>query len=131
MLYWLRYPGVAKLGIARGLGPQGRGFESRRPDQHTTDFFEIGRRKMKIDKITPCVCRDHVPDCGDSVYYGMPVLTPTINGRFFETKCPVCGRGGLTQHKSAYPALTNWNKLMEHCYRIEGKNIGDFLRPMA
>lgn len=29
---------------------------------------------MKVDKILPCVCCDHEPNAGDSVYYGMPRL---------------------------------------------------------
>lgn len=29
---------------------------------------------MKVDKILPCVCCDHEPNSGDSVYYGMPQL---------------------------------------------------------
>ena len=78
---------------------------------------------MKVDRITPCVCCDHEPDCGDSVYYGMPILTPTINSSFFKVQCPVCGRGGLFQYKSAYLALKAWNQLMEECYRIEGKEL--------
>ena len=33
---------------------------------------------MKVDKIIPCICCDHEPNCGDSVYYGMPQLNKTL-----------------------------------------------------
>ena len=68
---------------------------------------------MKVDKIIPCVCCDHEPDCGDSVYYGMPQLK-VCGGKphtYFEVYCPNCGRGGLIQYKSAYLALKGWNEL--------------------
>ena len=29
---------------------------------------------MRVKKIIPCVCIDHMPDVSDSVYYGMPQL---------------------------------------------------------
>lgn len=79
---------------------------------------------MKVDKIIPCVCCDHEPNSGDSVYYGMPQLT-VCRGKsdtFFGIFCPVCGRGGNFQFKSAYLALKNWNKLQKECREIkEGK----------
>jgi hypothetical protein len=41
---------------------------------------------------------------------------------FFEIFCPVCGRGGIFQFKSAYLALKNWNKLQKECREFkEGK----------
>ena len=67
---------------------------------------------MKIDKILPCVCCDHEPNSGDSVYYGMPQLK-VCGGKpytFFSAYCPVCGRGTY-QFKSAYFALKFWNDL--------------------
>ena len=70
---------------------------------------------MKVDKIIPCVCCDHEPDCGDSVYYGMPQLK-VCGGKphtYFEVYCPNCGRGGLFQFKSAYLALKHWNEMQE------------------
>ena len=70
---------------------------------------------MKVDKILPCVCCDHEPNTGDSVYYGMPQLK-VCGGKpetFFEVYCPVCGRGGLLQFKSAYLALKDWNEMQQ------------------
>lgn len=68
---------------------------------------------MLVDKIIPCICCEHEPCSGDSVYYGMPQLKvcggkPTT---YFEVFCPVCGRGGLFQFKSAYLALKDWNAM--------------------
>lgn len=69
---------------------------------------------MKVDKILPCVCCDHEPNSGDSVYYGMPELK-VCGGKpktFFSVYCPVCGRGSrLLQFESAYLALKDWNKM--------------------
>lgn len=67
---------------------------------------------MKTD-IIPCICCDHEPDCGDSVYYGMPQLKITGKMDYFEAYCPNCGRGGYLQFKSAYLAIRNWNKMQE------------------
>ena len=76
---------------------------------------------MKIDKIIPCVCCDHEPDCGDSVYYGMPQLKVCAgeNQEFYEAFCPNCGRGGLIQFKSAYLALKDWNEMQERLHTIQ------------
>ena len=68
---------------------------------------------MLVDKIIPCICCEHEPSSDDSVYYGMPQLKvcggkPTT---YFEVFCPVCGRGGLFQFKSAYLALKDWNDM--------------------
>lgn len=84
---------------------------------------------MKVDKILPCVCCDHEPNSGDSVYYGMPLLK-VCGGKpetFFEVYCPVCGRGGAFQFKSAYLALRDWNEMQQHlrdyfCSYEEGKD---------
>lgn len=68
---------------------------------------------MLVDEIIPCVCCEHEPNSGDSVYYGMPQLK-VCGGKpitFFEVFCPVCGRGGLFQFKSAYLALKDWNDM--------------------
>lgn len=76
---------------------------------------------MKVNKIIPCVCCDHEPNSGDSVYYGMPQLK-VCGGKpetYFECYCPNCGRGGLIQHKSAYLALKDWNRLQKWCRRAK------------
>jgi hypothetical protein len=57
----------------------------------------------------------------------MPILTP-CNGiephtQFWEAKCPICGRGGAFQYKSAYLALKHWNELQTTLYSYEHKNI--------
>ena len=70
---------------------------------------------MQVDSISPCICCDHTPDPGDSVYYGMPVLK-VCGGKpntYFEVYCPKCGRGGFFQFKSAYLALKAWNEFQE------------------
>lgn len=61
--------------------------------------------------IIPCVCCDHEPSAGDSVYYGMPQLKVTQNMEYYEIFCPRCGRGGLLQFKSAYLAVKDWNEM--------------------
>ena len=70
-------------------------------------------------KITPCICCDHEPDVGDSVYYGMPQLRVTDDMEYFEYYCPNCGRGGCLQFKSAYLAIKNWNKMQERLRRTK------------
>lgn len=80
---------------------------------------------MKVDKIIPCVCCDHDPNCGDSVYYGMPQLK-VCGGKphtYFEVYCPNCGRGGLFQFKSAYLALKHWNELQEQLRKPKGLTV--------
>ena len=76
---------------------------------------------MKVDKIIPCVCIDHEPTCGDSVHYGMPQLKVAGGGKNqrFTPYCPNCGRGGCSEHKSAYLALKDWNEMMERLWKIE------------
>lgn len=61
--------------------------------------------------IIPCVCCDHEPSVGDSVYYGMPQLKVTKDMNHYEIFCPICGRGGLLQFKSAYLAVKDWNEM--------------------
>lgn len=78
---------------------------------------------MQVKSILPCVCIDHEPNAGDSVFYGMPQLkvagyqgTP-----FYTPYCPHCGRGGMAQYRSAYLALSAWNKMVEeHRKRQDG-----------
>lgn len=76
---------------------------------------------MKVDKIIPCICCDHEPNAGDSVYYGMPQLK-VCGGKpdtYFSVFCPVCGRGSqLMQYKSAYLALRDWNEMQSKCREI-------------
>lgn len=76
---------------------------------------------MKVDKITPCVCIDHKPTLSDSVHYGMPQLKVSGGGKSlrFTPYCPNCGRGGCSEHKSAYLALKEWNKLMDHLWEYK------------
>lgn len=65
---------------------------------------------MKTE-IIPCICSENQPE--NSVYSGMPRLKVTKNMDFFEAYCPVCGRGGLIQYKSAYLAVKGWNRMQE------------------
>lgn len=96
---------------------------------------------MTVDRIIPCVCTPHPPTLGDSVRYGMPVLTPYCtqpHKQYWTIKCPVCGRGGAgMEETSAYKALKKWNQLMRRCYKLEGKEIAytgnfeEFFDPMT
>lgn len=76
---------------------------------------------IKVDKIIPCICCNHEPNSGDSVYYGMSQLK-VCGGKpytYFEVYCPKCGRDGSVQFKSAYLALKHWNEMQERFKRIE------------
>ena len=73
---------------------------------------------MKTD-IIPCICCDHEPDYGDSVYYGMPQLKVTSDMQWFEYYCPNCDRGSSFQYKSAYLAIKEWNKMQERLRKNE------------
>lgn len=64
---------------------------------------------MKVDRVLRCICADHEPNGGDSVYYGMPQLRVSETS-LFEAYCPSCGIGGMFQFKSAYLALKHWNR---------------------
>lgn len=64
-------------------------------------------------KIRQCLCTDHKSTALDSVYYGMPILTPTEDMGLWKIKCPNCGRMGSFQYKSPYYAIKAWNKVME------------------
>ena len=79
---------------------------------------------MKTD-IIPCICCDHEPDYGDSVYYGMPQLKVTNKMDYFEVYCPNCGRGGMFQYKSAYLAIKEWNKMQESLRRNDIFEVGE------
>ena len=79
---------------------------------------------MKTD-IIPCICCDHEPDYGDSVYYGMPQLKVTDKMDYFEVYCPNCGRGGMFQYKSAYLAIKEWNKMQESLRRNDIFEVGE------
>lgn len=80
---------------------------------------------MKIDKITPCICVEHIPEAGDSSFYGMPQLQVTQiwhGHQYYTPFCPNCGRGGLSQYKSAYLAFKGWNEMQERLWRMnDGK----------
>jgi hypothetical protein len=66
---------------------------------------------MKVKSIIPCVCADHEATAADSVFYGMPRLYVSV-GQRYSAYCPKCGRGGsMGEHKSAYLALKDWNKI--------------------
>lgn len=78
---------------------------------------------MKVKKIIPCVCIDHIPESGDSCEYGMPNLTVCsgiYKGKVVEhwsAFCPNCGRGNhYMMHDSAYKALREWNETQWHCW---------------
>lgn len=70
---------------------------------------------MKVGEVMPCICSpnwedEHIADG----YYGMPQLRVYGGGdRFFDCRCPKCGRGGLLQYKSAFLALRAWNEMQE------------------
>lgn len=83
---------------------------------------------MTVNKIIPCVCCEHPPSVDDSCKYGMPILIPCNSSvkdhlQWWEVKCPKCGRGGITQYKSAYLALKSWNELQQDCYIRKNKEI--------
>lgn len=78
-------------------------------------------KKMKVDRVLPCVCLDHKLTCADSIYAGMPQLKFTPDGGWFEVYCPNCGRGGLFQYKSAYLALKHWNNMQERLWKDRRK----------
>ena len=73
--------------------------------------------KMKT-KISYCICCDHVPDSGDSVYYGMPILRVTSDMSHYSIYCPKCGLGGLNEYASPYKAVLEWNELQERARAI-------------
>ena len=70
---------------------------------------------MKVDKIIPCICCEHEPNSGDSVYYGMPQLKVCVSDKkeHYTAFCPNCGRGGAYKYNSARSALKDWNELQE------------------
>lgn len=78
---------------------------------------------MRVKKIIPCVCIEHKPDIAVSVYYGMPRLKVSCgldtSMQFYSPYCPNCGRGGCSEHKSAYLALKHWNEMQESLWHIK------------
>lgn len=78
---------------------------------------------MKVKYILSCVCCDHKPNAGDSVFFGMPQLKvaggqlddPFCGDVLYSAYCPNCGIGGSKQFKSAYLALKHWNEFQERC----------------
>ncbi len=79
------------------------------------------RLTMQVEKVLPCVCVDHEPDAGDSVFYGMPELKIAgyKGNPLYTPYCPKCGRGGVFQYKSAYLALKAWNELIKQLRQTE------------
>ncbi len=76
---------------------------------------------MQVKKVLPCVCIDHEPDVGDSVFYGMPQLKVAGSNRniLYTPYCPHCGRGGMFQYKTAYLALKAWNEMIKLARCVE------------
>lgn len=74
---------------------------------------------MKVVRVIPCICSPNWEEKHiESGYYGMPQLRVYGGSdRYFEAYCPKCGRGGLSQHKSAYLALKGWNEMQEQLRR--------------
>lgn len=67
---------------------------------------------MKVDKIIPCICMKDKEDYG-SLFDGMPILYVDKN-QHYSYVCPKCGKGlKLSQYKSAYLALKNWNEMQQ------------------
>lgn len=81
----------------------------------------------KLKGIIPCVCIDHKPDVGDSVYFGMPQLKVSVGidtgKQFYSAYCPACGRGGCTEFRSAYLALKNWNDFQNELWKLKKEGI--------
>lgn len=78
---------------------------------------------MRVKRIIPCVCIEHKPNAGDSVYYGMPELRVAkgLNSgkEFWQIRCPRCQRGGLFEFSSPYYALKDWNRMQMSCWDWE------------
>jgi hypothetical protein len=78
---------------------------------------------MKPKYVVPCVCIDHEPDVRDSVHFGMPRLDVVQSNypseQFWFVSCPVCGRGGIIQYKTAHEGLKQWNILQSYCWHGE------------
>ena len=82
---------------------------------------------MKTNKILPCICCDHTPDCGDSVFYGMPALkiSQRIDGELLYTPfCPKCGYESMFQYKSVRKAIIEWNVVMNRMAGIDRRLLG-------
>lgn len=80
---------------------------------------------MKVDHIETCICIDHEPTAADSVFYGMPQLKVTGSGgnEWYTPYCPNCGRGGCSEHKSAYLALKHWNNMQIRLKSFEKRGL--------
>ncbi len=83
---------------------------------------------MTVENIIPCICTTHTPIPTVNAMYGMPILLPCNAGKhkqYWHFQCPVCGRGGfgITEAKTAYKALQQWNKLQEGLYRMADREI--------
>ena len=86
---------------------------------------------MKIEYIHPCICVEHMPDTGDSSYYGMPQLkvTHVYNGTMYYTHfCPNCGRGGLNQFKTPQQAFHDWNDMQERLWAANGGKPNPYVK---
>ena len=77
---------------------------------------------MTVDKVQPCVCsiENFEEEQRNDINYGMPVLLVHNSiypyKQFWTTRCPKCGRGGLTEYDSAYKAIRAWNQLQAVLY---------------
>ena len=82
---------------------------------------------MKSLTIMPCICSEGDKEKEDMCQGGMPIFRPSRpNPRFpnkhlWSYECPDCGRGGLgiTEEKSIYYAIKEWNKLQESLRRMD------------
>lgn len=91
------------------------------------------KQPIKVKEIIPCVCTDHIPNCGDSRFYGMPQLTVykcnfSKRTRFsYSAFCPVCGRGSKNMDcRTSDEALADWNRVQRNCYASVHRTIQFF-----
>lgn len=79
--------------------------------------------------IHPCICVSPEPSPADSVYCGMPQLKVYADGNgrpLYTAVCPVCGRGGYPDRKTAETAIADWNKMQDQLWEMNGgKPLGD------
>lgn len=88
------------------------------------------KQPVKVKEIIPCVCTDHIPNCGDSCLYGMPQLT-VYKSKFakrtrfsYSAFCPVCGRGSKNMNcRTSDEALNEWNRIQRSCYASAHREI--------
>lgn len=88
------------------------------------------KQPIKVKEIIPCVCTDHIPNCGDGVHYGMPQLTVykcnfSKRTHFsYSAFCPVCGRGSKNMNcRTSDEALNEWNRVQRNCYASAHREI--------